>query len=150
MVKPIPEPVHSILHSEMFGMLTTMARDGLPSTNPVSFVFDGTVVRVSTLKSRRKYSNIRDDDRVALCVQSSSNPMSYVEIRGRATLTDDADREFLRHQWSVHSGGMEPPDDLDPADAERVTITILPSAVSSPTLYEGRLDKYFEDERHGT
>lgn len=145
--RTIPEAVHGILRAEMFGMLTTMSRDGLPSTNPVSFVFDGAMVRISTLKSRKKYTNIRTDDRVALCVQSSANPMSYVEIRGHATLDEDPERSFLREQWMLHSGGMEPPDDLDPPGAERVTITIIPAAVSSPTLYQGRLDRLFEETR---
>lgn len=141
----IPEEVHPILSGEMFATLTTVRPDGSLSTNPVSFTFDHERVRISTLKSRKKYRNLRGDDRVALCVMSSANPMSYVEIRGRATLEDDPDRTYLREQWMAHSGGMEPPADLDPPHEERVTIVITPTAVSSPTLYEGRLDSYFED-----
>ena len=144
-VKPIPEALHHILRGEMFAMLTTVRPDGLPSTNPVSFVFDGQRIRISTLKSRKKYSNIRADDRVAFCVQSSSNPLRYIEIRGRATLEDDPDRAFVREQWMLHSRGLELPDDLDPPEAERATITIVQTAVSSPTLYEGRLDRLIDD-----
>ncbi len=134
----IPEAHHELLKTQHFAMLTTMRPDGMLSTNPVGFYWDGEKIRISTLKSRLKYSNIQRDDRVAFCVQSFSNPMHYVEIRGHATLEDDADRSYFRMQFLDGSGGQEPPDDLDPPGAERVVITLHPVKVSAPTLYGGR------------
>jgi PPOX class probable F420-dependent enzyme len=144
-----PARVLPMLREEMFAMLTTVRPDGSLSTNPVSFVFDGERIRISTLKSRKKYRNLLLDDRVAFCAQSSSNPMLYVEVRGRASLDDDPDRAFLREQWMLHSGGMELPADLDPPEAQRVTITVHAEAISAPLLYEGRIDQLFEDEHGG-
>lgn len=141
----IPNALHPLLQAEMFAMLTTIRPDGMLSTNPVSFTFDGERLRISTLKSRRKYSNLQKDDRIAFCVLSSKNPMDYVEIRGRATVEDDPDLAYLREQWGAHSGGQEPPADLDPPGAERVTITIHPEKISAPKLYDGRLHDYFEE-----
>ena len=63
----------------------------------------------------------------------------YVELRGHASLVGDPDRSFFREQFMRGMGGIEPPADLDPPDAERVIITIHPQQVSSPSLYGGRL-----------
>jgi PPOX class probable F420-dependent enzyme len=141
----IPVEHHELLRTQHLAMLTTMRVDGLFSTNPVGFVFDGERIRISTLKSRVKYKNIKHDSRVAFCVQSFSNPMYYVELRGHATLETDADRSYFRAQYMSGSGGEEPPEDLDPPGAVRVVITLYPSTVSAPTLYGGRFHKKDDD-----
>ena len=135
----IPEHNHALLENSFFGVLTTIrAKDGLLSSNPVGFVWDGQQIRISTLKSRLKYQNLAADDRVAFCVVSKTNVMDYVEIRGHASLEDDKDRSFFRRQFMAGSDGAEPPENLDAPDAERVIITIHPQQVSSPKLYGGR------------
>lgn len=138
----IPEGSHALLEKSAFAMLSTIrAKDGMISTNPVGFVWDGECIRISTLKSRVKYKNIEADPRVSLCVVDTKNIMDYIEIRGLATLTNDPDNSFSRRQFMAGTGGMEPPEDMDPPGSERVIITIHPKQVSSPTLYEGRFDK---------
>lgn len=135
----IPEHNHALLADSFFGVLTTVrAKDGLLSSNPVGFVWDGEYVRISSLKSRLKYRNLEADARVAFCVVSNTNIMDYVEIRGHASLRDDTDRSFFRRQFMAGSGGQEPPEDLDASGAERIVITIHPMQVSSPKLYGGR------------
>ncbi|MDP6978006.1 MAG: PPOX class F420-dependent oxidoreductase [Myxococcota bacterium] len=135
----IPEAHHELLREQHFGFLTTLRPDGMLSTNPVGFLFDGERVRISTLGNRFKVRNLRADPRVAFCVQSASNPMDYIEIRGKATIADDPDRSFFRAQF-MDGAGSEPPDDIDPPDAERVIITLHPQRVSAPQLYGGRFD----------
>lgn len=135
----IPEHNHALLQESFFGVLTTIrAKDGLLSSNPVGFVWDGQHIRISTLKSRLKCQNLAADDRVAFCVVSRTNIMDYVEIRGHASLQDDEDCSFFRRQFMAGSGGAEPPEDLDAPGAKRVVITIHPQQVSSPKLYGGR------------
>ncbi len=140
-IKTIPEKNHALLTTQHLGMLTTVRSDGMLSTNPVGFVWDGERIQISTLKSRVKYRNISADSRIAFCVQSAKNPMNYVEIRGFATLEDDLDRSFARRQFMIGSNGQEPPEDMDPPQAERVVITLHPQQISSPQLYGGRFDK---------
>lgn len=134
----IPEEHHELLRTQHFAMLTTIRPDGMLSTNPVGFFWDGQKICISTLKSRMKYTNLKNDPRVALCVQSFSNPMHYVELRGYASLEDDADRAYFRRQYMSGSGGKEPPEDIDLPNAERALITINPTKVSAPKLYGGR------------
>ena len=136
---PIPDAHKVILAENVVGLLSTIrAKDGLLSTNPVGYVFDGECVRISTLKSRLKYSNIRANPSVAFCVVDQADGTRYVELRGHATLEDDPDRAFLRRSFSETTGGGEPPADLDPPDAERVIIRIHPHQSSSPLIYGGR------------
>ena len=66
--------------------------------------------------------------------------MQYVELRGKVRLVDDPDKRYLRHNFMTLMG-VEPPVDLDPPEAERVTIYLSPEQVSSPVLYDGRFHK---------
>lgn len=130
-----------LLRSNFVGLLSTIRHtDGLISTNPVGFVWDGESIRISTLKSRLKYRNLVENPMATFCVMSPKNLMVYLEVRGHATLHDDADRSFARRQFMLGSGGQEPPADMDAPNAERVIIQLQPQQVSSPKLYGGRFD----------
>jgi PPOX class probable F420-dependent enzyme len=138
----IPEQHHEILAANHQGLLSTLRhKDGLISTNPVSYVWDGARIRVSTIKNRIKYDNLRANPIITFCVVHEADPTRYVEIRGTATLEDDPDREFLRRQFRETSGGVEAPDDLDSEGTERVIITIHPLQSGSPLLYGGRFSR---------
>ena len=137
---PIPAEKYPLIESQMFGMLTTIrAKDGLLSTNPVSYTWEDETLKITTLKSRMKYKNILADSRVAFCIQSASNVMDYIEIRGVATVEDDPEATLVHKQF-MHAYGEPPPADMDPPGAERVIITLHPEQVSAPTLYGGRFD----------
>ena len=139
----IPEASHELLKKSVIGTITTIRyKDQLLSSHPVSFVWDGHSIRISSLKNRIKYKNIMADSRVSFCVLSAENVMHYLEVRGYATLQDDPDNVFARRQFIENSGGDEPPADMDPPGAQRVIITIHPQQVSSPTLYGGRFDNF--------
>jgi PPOX class probable F420-dependent enzyme len=132
----------ALLRSSHLAMLSTIRHsDGLISTNPVGFVWDGECIRISTLKSRIKYKNLVANPLVTFCLMSPKNIMSYIEIRGYATLEDDTDRSFSRRQFIEGSGGQEPPADLDPPEAERLFIKFHPQQVYSPSLYGGQFDQ---------
>ncbi len=144
----IPAQYHSFLDTHFLAMLTTLRADGMLSTNPVGYVWDGRCIRISTLKSRMKYKNLVKDDRVCFCVQSPTNPMDYIEVRGHATVDDDTDLSFFRAQFSRGMGGKEPPADLDPPGAERVVIVIHPQKVSAPKIYGDRFDDLAEQDKN--
>ncbi|MEE4659412.1 MAG: PPOX class F420-dependent oxidoreductase [Halieaceae bacterium] len=137
---PIAEKYHDFLNSHFLAMLTTMRADGMLSTNPVGYVWDGQRIRISTLRSRMKSKNILHDSRVCFCVQSPTNPMDYVEVRGHATLEEDPDRSFFREQFRRGMGGEDPPEGMDPPDAQRVIVVIHPTQVSAPKVYGGLFD----------
>ena len=65
----IPEAHAAILAANTFGVVSTLReKDGLISTNPVSYVWDGECVRISTIKGRVKYANLLANPMVTFCV----------------------------------------------------------------------------------
>ncbi len=130
--KPVPESVHDILDDLPTGYLATLRPDGRISVTPMAVMFDGTHVRLSTITARKKHRNLLADDRATVCVPHRNNPNRYVEIRGRAVLSDDADRSFIN---SIAKKYMDV--DTYPFDKphwKRVTVTIAAEHVSSPDI----------------
>jgi hypothetical protein len=82
---PIPDTHVGILETALLATVSTIShKDGLISTNPVGFDWDGEYVRLSTLKSRVKYRNLVANPQVTFCAVDPKMPMRYIEIRGSA------------------------------------------------------------------
>jgi PPOX class probable F420-dependent enzyme len=71
------------------GVLVTIKRDGRPQLSNVTYVFDGTRVRVSLTDDRAKTRNLRRDPRAALYVNGPGG-RSYVVLEGKAELSPAA------------------------------------------------------------
>ncbi|MCZ2155230.1 MAG: PPOX class F420-dependent oxidoreductase [Bryobacterales bacterium] len=128
----IPSSCDDILTDRPIGHIATIRPDGQLSVHPVSLMWDGMHVRVSTVKSRQKYRNLLQDPRVAISIPHRNNPARYVEIRGLAELTDDPDRSFInsvaKHYLNLDAYPFDNPSD------ERITITIHAKQVSAPAV----------------
>jgi PPOX class probable F420-dependent enzyme len=142
-----PRPEHAtavgigcgILETALLATVSTIShKDGLISTNPVGFDWDGGYVRLSTLKSRVKYRNLVANPQVTFCAVDPKMPMRYIEIRGYAQLSDDPEGTLSRKMFRRMSGNET---DHDEPPADRVIIKIIPTQVSTPTLYGGRHDQ---------
>ncbi|WP_371400984.1 PPOX class F420-dependent oxidoreductase [Kribbella sp. NBC_00662] len=68
------------------GVLVTIKRDGRPQLSNVTYVFDGTRVRVSLTDGRAKTKNLRRDPRASLYVDGPRG-RTYVVLEGRAELS---------------------------------------------------------------
>ncbi|GAA1578947.1 PPOX class F420-dependent oxidoreductase [Kribbella hippodromi] len=68
------------------GVLVTIKRDGRPQLSNVTYVFDGTRVRVSLTDDRAKTRNLRRDPRASLYVDGP-NGRSYLVLEGKAELS---------------------------------------------------------------
>ena len=138
---PIPESHRSILENARLAVVSTISyKDGLISTNPVGFDWDGAYVRISTLKSRVKYRNLVANPQITFCALDPAMGTRYIEIRGYAELSDDPASE-LPKKVAGRAGGKGWTPEMDGQGAERVIIKILPTQVSTPTLYGGQLDQ---------
>jgi PPOX class probable F420-dependent enzyme len=124
--------VRELLAGTPIAFMTTIRPDGHLSTNPVSVLWDGTRLRVSTVRSRKKVRNLAADDRVTLCIVQPGNLNRYVEIRGRALVEPDHDRAFINEIARVYMGVDEYP--FDTAGDERVVVTVVPEQVSAPLV----------------
>ena len=128
----IPARAVDILTDKPTGFVATVGPRGVLSVTPVALLYDGRKVRFSTTKDRQKYRNLLRDDRIAMAVPHRNNPNRYVELRGRARLTDDADRSFIDAIARHYMGVDRYP--FDESGAERVIVTIEPERVSCPPI----------------
>ncbi|TCC32532.1 PPOX class F420-dependent oxidoreductase [Kribbella sindirgiensis] len=91
------------------GVLVTIKRDGRPQLSNVTYVFDGTRIRVSLTDGRAKTRNLRRDPRASLYVDGPRG-RSYVVLEGKADLSpvaaapDDAVVEDLVDYYRTASG----------------------------------------------
>ncbi len=139
-----PEHVE-VLNSTVIGCFSTLRHnDQRVSTNPVSYRWNGAEIEISTLKGRMKYKNMAANPQATLCVVSPSDPMHYVEVRGSVRLVDDPDRSLFTAHFRATSGGIEPPEGMDPPGSERAMIYLTPEQVSSPVMYGGQFDDFGE------
>jgi hypothetical protein len=91
-----------------------------------------------------KYRNLVSNPQITFCAVDPAVPSRYIEIRGHAQIADDLDRSLCNKLFRRTSGRDMPPE-MDGPGAERVIITIIPTRVSTPTLYGGRLDRRARD-----
>lgn len=128
----LPDGFDDIFEDRPTGYIATVRPDGQISVHPVSPVRDGDVLKVSTLKQRKKYRNIKADPRVAICIPERGDPNRFIEIRGRAEVTDDEGHVFIDRLAQIYMGVDEYPEGMDPEGSERVVITIFPEQVWAP------------------
>ncbi|WP_327284384.1 MULTISPECIES: PPOX class F420-dependent oxidoreductase [unclassified Streptomyces] len=124
------ETVRKLLDSPHPAVLSTLNPDGSPQSSVVWVTRDGSDVLVSTEQGRRKERNIARDARVGLTVFDTANPFVYVEIRGTATLTEDAGRAVavrIAEEYMGPGAGKEYAE--APAEDVRVVVRITPSKV---------------------
>jgi PPOX class probable F420-dependent enzyme len=124
--------VHDILRDKPTAYLATNRPDGHVSVTPMAVLFDGEHLLLSTTTDRKKYRNLLADDRVTVCVPHRNNPNRYVEVRGRAVLTDDADRAFINSIAQAYMGVDVYP--FDRPDQARVVIRVIAEQVSAPRI----------------
>ncbi len=97
MARPMsPEEIRAFLLSgTRTAKLATTRADGRPHVMPVWFVLDGDDIIFNTAADTVKGRNLRRDPRVALVVDDEAPPFAFVQITGRATLSEDPE-ELLR------------------------------------------------------
>jgi PPOX class probable F420-dependent enzyme len=80
------EPLHDRIGTHGLGVQVTIKRDGRPQLSNVTYVFDGTRIRVSLTDDRAKTKNLRRDPRASLYVDGPRG-RSYVVLEGKADLS---------------------------------------------------------------
>ncbi|MET9605085.1 PPOX class F420-dependent oxidoreductase [Streptomyces sp. NPDC006512] len=125
------DTVRQLLDSPHPAVLSTINPDGSPQSSVVWVTRDGDDVLVSTERGRRKERNIVRDGRVGLTVFDLANPYLYAEIRGTATVTEDAGRAVavrIAEEYLGPGAGKEYAE--APAGDVRVIVRITPSKVA--------------------
>ena len=124
------EQLEAILSQKRNAVVATIKKDGSPQVTPVSFTWDGEVLRFSTTKGRAKYFNLRRDARVTVLIDS---PQGYAVLYGRAEM-DDNPQSILERIRAIRRKyqGDEKADALtweELARDQRVLITLRPERI---------------------
>jgi PPOX class probable F420-dependent enzyme len=101
----IPESHRELVDCPPVAALTTIMPDGYPQTSVVWCDFDGPHVRINTMRGFAKERNMRRDPRVTLLCYDPTQPLRYLEIRGRVVrMTEDGASEHLDRLASRYAG----------------------------------------------
>ncbi len=133
------QAVRYILDGPHLSVLATVDPDGTPQTSVIFVKRDGDHVLFSTIKGRRKMTNMSRDPRVNLLIHGlpvdrpnyAGNGPNYATIAGSVQLTDDPHGAFHQEMYDLHMGGAAPPPE---PGAQRVTARIVPQRIYVPTF----------------
>jgi len=88
--RQIPASHRDLVECPPVAALTTLMRDGYPQTSVVWCDFDGSCVRVNTMRGFAKERNMRRDPRVTLLCYDPRRPLRYLEVRGTVVEMSEA------------------------------------------------------------
>jgi len=113
-------------------IVTTLRKDGSPTTSLVTFYRDGDDLLFSTSATRLKAKTLKNDPRLSFCVISQTSS-SYVTIEGTGIVeTDDIVAKHIALNKAMRGGEFTPPDGYEQRlkDEGRVIIRVRPGRVS--------------------
>jgi PPOX class probable F420-dependent enzyme len=124
----IPDSHRDLLDAST-AVLATIGPDGRPQLSAVWLLAKGDTVGISLNTTRQKVKNLRANPAVTLFILDPANSQRYLEIRGDAELTDDADYVFADEVGGKYGGANLR--NFDGPGASRVVATIHPVRVNA-------------------
>jgi PPOX class probable F420-dependent enzyme len=121
----LPDRARELFDGPNHVAVATLDPGGRPQSSLVWARTDGDDVLFSTIKGRRKYSNLTRDPRVSALVYDGADPYTYAEVRGVATISEDPDAELINELALKYTGqpfGHRPGE-------QRVIVRIRPEKV---------------------
>lgn len=101
----IPPSHHDLVECPPVAALTTLMPDGSPQTSVVWCDFDGTHVRVNTMRGFQKERNMRRNPLVTLLCFDPRETARYLEVRGTVVdMTEDGAGRHLDALASKYAG----------------------------------------------
>ena len=115
----------ALLDGKHFASVATLEPDGRPQQSVVWVKRDGDDVLFSTVAGRRKTDNLARDPRIGLLIWPADNPLTYLEIRGTATVEPDPDGSLIQELSRKYTGE----DFSEPEGTPRVIVRITADRV---------------------
>ena len=119
-------PSYADLLNAQVATLATIGPDGRPQLSEVWFLADGDTVSLSLNTSRQKTKNLQANPAATLLILDLANPYRYLELRGDAEITPDADYTFADRLGAKYQADLR---DRDQPGDSRVVVTIRPVRV---------------------
>lgn len=112
-----------------FAYVATVMADGTPQVTPVWVEYDGKHVIFNTAKGRVKERNLRRNPQVALSVADPANPYRYIQVRGRAELTEEGADASIDRLAKKYLGADTYP--YRQPGEQRIIVRITPESVQT-------------------
>ncbi|MDX1580801.1 MAG: TIGR03618 family F420-dependent PPOX class oxidoreductase [Alphaproteobacteria bacterium] len=116
-----------------WAVITTLRKDGHPSSSWVAYARDGDTLVISTPGRTLKRKTLENDPRVTVCCTNDKAPFNFVTIEGRADIeTENIVAPTKAVFANIKGFGYEEPENLEQwmEDQERVILRIHPERVS--------------------
>jgi PPOX class probable F420-dependent enzyme len=122
---------HRDLLSAQVATLATMGTDGRPQLSEVWFLAEGDTVSISLNSTRQKTKNLSRNPACNLFILDLANPYRYLELRGDAEITPDADYAFATKVGAKYGADVRAHD--HPGES-RVVVTVRPTRVNAVNM----------------
>jgi PPOX class probable F420-dependent enzyme len=101
----IPGSHRDLVDCPPVAAFTTVMPDGYPQTSVVWCDFDGTDVRVNTMRGFQKERNMRRNPRVTILCYDPRQPLRFLEVRGTVVeMTEEGAAQHLDSLASRYAG----------------------------------------------
>ncbi|WP_040509047.1 PPOX class F420-dependent oxidoreductase [Gordonia soli] len=116
MAANIPEGYEDLLERAIVGALATVGPDGVPNATPMWFAWDGTHLRFTHTKARKKIKNLQENGNYSFAITDPDNPYRYLEVRGSldAVIADPTGAFYV--ELGKRYGNPDTPTPPDAAD----------------------------------
>jgi PPOX class probable F420-dependent enzyme len=122
----IPCDFLDLVNGPRVAALTTLMPDGQPQTTVVWCDFDGTYVRVNTMRGFRKEKNMRANPMVTLLCFDPCQPLRSLEVRGVVVeMTETGAMEHLDGLSVLYTGRSPYFGQCVPAELRQTEIPVL-------------------------
>lgn len=116
----VPADYRDLLDAE-FATLATLDKHGRPQLSEVWFLTTDDTVQISLNTARRKVKNLQHDPACSVLILDLANPHRYLEIRGDARITPDADLAFADKVGAKYGVDLR---QMDQPGETRVVVTV--------------------------
>jgi PPOX class probable F420-dependent enzyme len=118
----LSDEARAAVDGKNFAFVSTIEPDGSPQASLVWITRDGDDLLFSTLRGRRKETNLARDPRIAILVHPADDPYVYLEVRGSVEITEQGGRELINALAHKYTGAEQFAEQRP--DAVRVVVRI--------------------------
>ena len=124
------EGQEKFIQEHRLAVLTTLRRAGSPQSTPVYYIYENGRLLVSSTRDRYKTINVQRDPRVNLCIVDGSPPFRYVQILGKATVTEEDLVETSRRIYMTFRDSLADDFPEQLVRQGRIIIEVIPEEVT--------------------
>jgi PPOX class probable F420-dependent enzyme len=118
------------IQEHRLAVLTTLRRTGSPQSTPVYYIYENGRLLVSSTRDRFKTINIQRDPRVSLCIVDETPPFRYVQVQGKAAVTEEDLVETSRRIYKTFRDSLSDDFPEQLVQQGRIIIEVTPEEVT--------------------